>query len=91
MKGSASAASDTRPSVLLIAGENDTRCHPLHARKMAALLQASTTSDPQGKPILLWVERSVGHGGGKPLHLRLRDVTDARMFMMRQLGVDVGK
>jgi len=75
------------PAVLLTAGENDSRVHPLHARKMAALLQASTASDPAEKPILLWVDRDAGHGQGKPLALRVRDVADQRMFLMWQLGM----
>jgi prolyl oligopeptidase len=75
------------PAVLLTAGENDSRVHPLHARKMAALLQASTASDPEKQPILLWVDRAAGHGQGKPLHLRIRDVADQRMFVMWQLGM----
>ncbi len=75
------------PAVLLTAGENDSRVHPLHARKMAALLQASTASDPATKPVLLWVDREAGHGQGKPLALRVRDVADQRMFLMWQLGM----
>ncbi len=75
------------PAVLLTAGENDSRVHPLHARKMAALLQASTTSDPATKPILLWVDRDAGHGQGKPLDLRVRDAADQRIFLMWQLGM----
>ena len=75
------------PAVFLTAGENDTRVHALHARKMAAALQAATTSDPDEKPILLWVEREAGHGGGKPLDMRVRDVADSRIFMMWQLGM----
>jgi prolyl oligopeptidase len=75
------------PAVLLRAGENDARVHPSHAMKMAALLQASTTSDPAAKPILLWVDRDAGHGAGKPLALRVRDVTDSRIFVMWQLGM----
>ena len=75
------------PAVLFTAGENDTRVHPLHARKMAALMQASTGSDQNAEPILLWVDRDAGHGGGKPLNLRIRDVADQRIFMMWQLGM----
>jgi prolyl oligopeptidase len=75
------------PATLITAGENDTRVHPLHARKMAALLQASTTSDPGDEPILLWVDRDGGHGGGKPLSRRVRDIADQRIFLMWQLGM----
>ncbi len=75
------------PAVLFTAGENDTRVHPLHARKMAAAMQNATGSDQSTEPILLWVDRDAGHGGGKPLNLRIRDVADQRIFMMWQLGM----
>ena len=55
------------PAVLLTAGENDSRVHALHARKMAAALQAATAEVPAAKPVLLWVDREAGHGQGKPL------------------------
>ncbi len=75
------------PGIMITAGENDTRVHPLHARKMAAALQAATASDPAKKPVLLWVDREAGHGQGKPLNLRIREVADQRMFLMWQLGM----
>lgn len=77
------------PAVLLTAGENDTRVHPLHARKMAAALQAASSSDPDVDPILLWVDRSAGHGQGKPLELRVRDAADQVAFMAWQLGLSM--
>jgi len=75
------------PAMLITAGANDARVHPMHARKMAAALQAATASDPETDPILLWVDYDSGHGAGKPLHLRVRDVVDQRLFMMWQLGI----
>ena len=75
------------PAVLLTAGEHDARVHALHARKMAALLQASTASDSSERPVLLWVDRDAGHGQGKPLNLKIRDVADWRIFVMSQLGM----
>ena len=75
------------PAVLLTGGENDSRVHALHARKMAARLQAATAADPSERPILLWVDREAGHGQGKPLNLRLRDLVDQRIFLMWQLGM----
>jgi prolyl oligopeptidase len=75
------------PAVLFTAGENDKRVHPLHARKMAAAMQAVTGSDQAQKPILLWVDRDAGHGQGKPLNLRIRDAADERIFVMWQLGM----
>ncbi len=73
--------------MLLTAGENDTRVHAMHARKMAAALQSATSSDPTDHPILLWVDREAGHGQGKPLDLRLRDLVDQRNFLLWQLNV----
>jgi prolyl oligopeptidase len=75
------------PAVFLTAGEHDTRVHAMHARKMAAALQARTTADPAEQPVLLWVDRDAGHGQGKPLNLQLRDLVDQRLFMMWQLGM----
>jgi len=79
------------PAILFTAGENDTRVHALHARKMAAAMQAATTSDPAKQPVLLWVDREAGHGQGKPLNLRVRDTADQRIFLMWQLGMLDGK
>ncbi len=75
------------PAVLFTAGENDARVHPLHARKMAAAMQAASASDQTDEPIMIWVDRDAGHGAGKPLDLRVRDVADQRIFMMWQLGM----
>ncbi|MFN0132845.1 MAG: prolyl oligopeptidase family serine peptidase [Phycisphaerales bacterium] len=75
------------PAVLVTAGENDSRVHPMHARKMAAAMREATASDQSAKPILLWVDREAGHGQGKPLNLRVRDAADQRIFMMWQLGM----
>lgn len=77
------------PAVLLTAGENDTRVHPLHARKMAARLQAATSNDTEEEPILLWVEGEAGHGRGKPISVRQRDAADIIGFMAWQLGLQV--
>jgi prolyl oligopeptidase len=77
------------PAVLLTAGENDSRVHPSHARKFAAALQAATGSDPDARPVLLRVDRDVGHGPGKPLDLRIRDAADEVLFMARQLGLKI--
>ncbi|MBM7807986.1 prolyl oligopeptidase [Geodermatophilus bullaregiensis] len=47
------------PAVLFTTFESDTRVDPLHARKLAAALQAATASDA---PVVLRRETSVGHG-----------------------------
>jgi len=47
------------PAILFTAGENDTRVHALHARKMCAALQHATAGEGA---ILLRRESDVGHG-----------------------------
>jgi prolyl oligopeptidase len=48
------------PAVLFTVFEGDTRVDPLHARKMAAALQFSTSSH---RPVLVRREAEVGHSG----------------------------
>lgn len=72
------------PAVLLTAGTSDSRVNPLHARKMAALLQSFTISD---RPVLLRVETKAGHGVGKPFGKRLEERTDIYSFLFWQLGM----
>lgn len=50
------------PAVLFTVFEGDTRVDPLHARKLAAALQAATTSDVAERPVLVRRELGVGHG-----------------------------
>jgi prolyl oligopeptidase len=75
------------PAVLVEAGENDSRVHPLHARKYAARLQAATAADPAARPILLYVEPAMGHGVGVGKEQQLRGDLDKRTFVMWQLGM----
>ena len=72
------------PAVLFISGDSDTRVDPLHARKMCALMQASTGSD---KPVLLHYDTKAGHSGGKPIGKQIDDLTQELMFLSSQLGV----
>lgn len=54
---------------------------------MAALLQASTASDPAERPILLRLETEAGHGAGKPQGKVLDELVDVWSFLARQLGM----
>ena len=74
------------PAVLIATAESDTRVDPLHARKMAARLQAATGSD---RPVLLRLESRAGHGAGKPLAKVLDELTDTWTFVFSELGVEV--
>src|SRR5581483_3355146 len=70
------------PPVLLTSGAGDTRVDPMHARKMAARLQAA---DPDGMT-LLRVDVRAGHGQGKPLSMLVEEAADAWSFLIDQLG-----
>jgi prolyl oligopeptidase len=72
------------PAVLLETAESDSRVDALHARKMAARLQAATSSD---QPILLRLETKAGHGAGKPRAKLLDELTDTWSFLFWQLGM----
>jgi prolyl oligopeptidase len=50
------------PSVLFTVFDGDTRVDVLHARKMCAALQHATSSPSGTSPVLLRLERDVGHG-----------------------------
>jgi len=70
------------PSVLFVTGDSDTRVAPLHARKMAALLQASTGS---GRPVLLHYDTASGHSGGLPVTKLISDGADMLTYLAWQL------
>lgn len=70
------------PAVLLMTGDGDTRVAPLHARKMAARLQAATASD---RPILLRYDTQAGHSTGMPISQRIDQLADEVEFLFLQL------
>jgi prolyl oligopeptidase len=71
------------PAVLLTAGEFDPRVDAYHAKKMAARLQAATSS---GRPVLLRVE-SGGHGLGSSLDQRVDELAEIYTFLFDQLDM----
>jgi prolyl oligopeptidase len=75
------------PAVLFITGDGDTRVAPLHARKMAALLQATSGS---GRPVLLHYDTKAGHSGGLPASKVIEDLTNEMLFLFWQLGITPG-
>jgi prolyl oligopeptidase len=70
------------PAVLFITGDADTRVAPLHARKMTALMQASTGS---ANPVLLRYHVSGGHSGGEPLNVIVNNAAETMAFLTWQL------
>jgi len=73
------------PPVLITTAEGDSRVDPMHARKMAALLQAQT-EDP-ASIVLLRVDRDAGHGIGKPLDKQVDDLADEYAFLAWRTGL----
>ena len=73
------------PAVLFVTGDSDTRVAPLHARKMTALLQASSSPD---RPVLLLYDTKAGHSrGSTPVGKRIDELTDEISFLFWQLEV----
>jgi prolyl oligopeptidase len=70
------------PAVLLTTGVTDPRVAPFHVAKMAARLQAATSS---GKPILLRVDYDAGHGIGSTRSQQDRESADTYAFLLWQL------
>ncbi len=76
------------PAILFTTGDTDTRVDPMHAKKMAALLQAEAKNGAsKDKPILLRIETKAGHGQGKPVTKQIEESTDMYSFLFWQLGV----
>lgn len=71
------------PAVMFVTGDSDTRVAPLHARKMAALMQASTGSD---RPVLLRYDTEAGHSAGLPVSKQVKELTDVLSFLLAEVG-----
>jgi prolyl oligopeptidase len=75
------------PATLFTTAEGDTRVDPMHARKMAARVQAASSCQDE-RPILLFQEDRAGHGVGKPVAKRADELADGMSFLAWQLGLD---
>jgi prolyl oligopeptidase len=76
------------PAVLFMTADTDTRVDSMHAKKMAALMQAEAENGrSKTRPILLRIETKAGHGAGKPVTKLIEEYTDVYSFLFWQLGV----
>jgi prolyl oligopeptidase len=76
------------PAVLFMTADFDTRVDPMHAKKMAAEMQAEAKNGASHtRPILLRIEPKAGHGAGKPVAKQIEEFTDVYSFLFWQLGV----
>jgi prolyl oligopeptidase len=75
------------PAILFMTADTDTRVDPMHAKKMAALMQAEAANgkDPE-RPILLRVDTKAGHGAGKPIAKQIDELVDIYSFLLWQVG-----
>jgi len=71
------------PAVMFTTGANDPRVASWHMLKMAARVQAATTS---GHPVLLRIDYDAGHGIGSSLSQRANELADEWSFALWQMG-----
>jgi prolyl oligopeptidase len=74
------------PATMIVSGDADQNCNPLHARKMTARLQAANVSD---HPIFLDYNKFRGHSPVFPLSERIEALTDRMAFLCDQLQLPV--
>ena len=75
------------PAILFMTADTDTRVDPMHAKKMAALMQAEAKNGAsKTRPILLRIESKAGHGAGKPVTKQIEEFTDVYSFLFWQMG-----
>jgi len=74
------------PAVLFTVFDSDTRVDPMHARKMCAALQHSSTSQ---RPVLLRREADVGHGA-RSVSRSVELSVDSLCFTAAWTGLDLG-
>ncbi|MFK7971874.1 MAG: prolyl oligopeptidase family serine peptidase, partial [Bacteroidia bacterium] len=72
------------PMTMVIAGENDTRVDPLHAKKFVAAIQ---NNPGQENPFMLYMDYDSGHGSGKSTDQQITDLEYQMRFLMHALGM----
>jgi prolyl oligopeptidase len=74
------------PATMIVSGDADRNCNPLHARKMTARLQAANVSE---HPIFLDYNTLRGHSPVLPLRERIEALTDRMAFLCDRLQLPV--
>jgi prolyl oligopeptidase len=70
--------------MMIVSGDLDQNCNPLHARKLTARLQAASTPE---HPILLDYLSLRGHSPVLPLSVRVEALTNRLTFLCDQLSL----
>jgi prolyl oligopeptidase len=71
------------PAIMFFTGDGDTRVDPMNARKMTALMQASSGSD---RPVLLHYSVKGGHSAGISQIQLTEDYADEMAFLWTETG-----
>ncbi len=74
------------PATMIVSGDADRNCNPLHARKMTARLQGANASE---HPIFLDYSKFRGHSPVLPLSERIEGLTDRMAFLCDQLQLSL--
>jgi len=72
------------PAVMMVSGDADQKCNPLHTRKMVARLQAASSSP---YPVILDYSKHRGHTPVLPLSIRIQALADRMAFLCDQLDL----
>ncbi len=76
------------PATLIITGDHDTRVMPMHSFKFAAAMQAAQAGP---EPILLYIEKSSGHGGGATVSQSIEQNADIFAFLADRLDIRINQ
>jgi prolyl oligopeptidase len=71
------------PAIIFTTGANDPRVSSWHMLKMAARMQAATSS---GRPVLLRIDYDAGHGFGSSVSQYANLLADEWAFALWQMG-----
>ncbi len=71
------------PATLVMTADHDDRVVPAHSFKFAATLQKHHTGQD---PVLIRIEKSAGHGAGKPTSKIIDEAADMLAFLFANIG-----
>jgi prolyl oligopeptidase len=76
------------PAIMFFTGDSDTRVAPLHARKMAALMQATVMAEPEPerRPVMLHYDVKNGHSAGISVDQLVNDTAVEAGFLWNETG-----
>ena len=70
---------------MITTADHDDRVVPAHSFKFAAQLQQVQQAND---PILIRIDKSSGHGAGKPVAKQIEEATDLLSFMLFEMDVN---